>query len=433
MIRNVYGILILFPLWIGCRVGAWHGHQTSDPVISTLFNQRMLLLLKATYATDNPLNFTDYNNGTGALYLDNQGATGVGDPTLNLGGIPSAANLPIYIDVGEIRISSKYRDGLGNLSQITTAAKSKSFWDFIAPNREVYCTTAYTLNSNTCQQQNGFVKMQQLFDGEGAQYPSNDPTQGVDWFYPSQYYYTGVFLRNLVTGWGVLPGVDLTTITFFDNYGINGFNIVPYNAYVPGTVNYATTPLIFPVLYSLGADEGGPIGNGDMEFRSGYEPYILEVRMNLKENLMVHSIFAADGVSTAQTMVGISDWKYDHQGQIDIGGNLLLRSRTIYPSSASKLVIYGGSGSKVHYYGIFRDTEINLLSKLPLIASPALSGGTPIKYIMPGQYQLVCLQDTTNVIDGTLDGFPDTIVRQINFSVPENGNGNSMAVSLSCP
>ncbi|EQA37866.1 putative lipoprotein [Leptospira inadai serovar Lyme str. 10] len=415
--------ILLGLMLAACRQGDWKGNLTGAPVVSSLFNNRMLLLLKATYATDNPQDFSQYNGGTGALYQDDV----PGDPAFNLTGLPLAKNLPIFIDIGEIRISSKYQQGLGNLSQITTTKQSKAFWDFIAPNREVFCTVPYTLNSNTCRSQNGEFKMQQLLNGDGAQYDSNDPTEGTSQGNPSQYYYTGVFLRSMVTAWGNIPNVDLTTITFFDNYPIGGFNIVPRMAYVPGALTKSTTPLIFPLLYSMGGDEGGPMGNGDMEFRPGYEPYIFEVRMNLKENLMVHSFAALDG-SNAGTLVAVSDWNVDHQGQTDIGGNLLLRSRTIYPSSASRLLINGGSGSTYHYYGIFRDTEINLLKKLPLIASPALSGATPIKYIMPGQYQLVCLGDIARV-----DGFPDTIVRQTTFSVPPNGNGNTMAVSLNCP
>ncbi|TGJ98221.1 hypothetical protein EHQ53_00355 [Leptospira langatensis] len=400
-----------------CKVGHWQGNATSDPVVSTLFNTRMLLLMKGTYATDNPLDFSEYNNGTGTFYKDPSG-----DPSFNLGGLPKAYNLPIYIDIGEVRISSKLQEGIGGLSQIRTAAQAKAFWNYIAPNREVYCTQPYTLNSNTCSQQNGIFKMVQFLNGEGAEYPSNDPTAGTSDGQPSQYYYTGTYIRNLVTAWGNSPGVNLSTVTFFDNYGINGFNIVPRLAYPAGTVDKSTYPLIFPLLYSV------QTGEADMDFKPGYESYIFEVRMNLKENLMVHSIAGTDG-SAAATLISISDWKTNHAGQSDIGGGILSRSRTIYPSTASSLEVSNGTGSLTHYLAVFRAGETDILKKLPLIASPARTGTVKFKYINPGLHKLYCLADTAYV-----DGFPDTVVgTPMTFSVPENGNMGTVSLTYSCP
>ncbi|PJZ68264.1 hypothetical protein CH373_04525 [Leptospira perolatii] len=413
-------VLILF-LTMQCKIGDWQGNATDNPVVSTLFNNRMLLLVKATYATDNPLAMTDYDNGSGQFYVDSTG-TG-GDPAHNFSGLPAAKDLPIYIDIGEIRLSSKYQKGLGDLSQIRDAKGSQSFWDNIAPNREVYCNVPYTLNSNTCREQNGEFKFIQLFNGEGAAYPSNDPTSGSGFLdLPTQYYYTGIFIRSLITGWGILPGIDLTKVTFFDNYPVYGFNIVPRMAYAPRTSSSDKNlypPLVFPLLYQV------QIGEDDMGFKPGFDPYIFEVRMNLKENLMVHSFSLNNG--TNATLISVSDWKVDHQGETDIGGDILSRARVIYPDKASKLAITGGTGSKLHYYAIFRPLEQNILQKLPLIASPALSGTTPIKYIMPGTYRLICLSDTAR-----RDGFPDTIVNETTFSVPENP-GSTVSVSLSCP
>ncbi|MEI7013820.1 LIC11270 family surface protein [Leptospira licerasiae] len=415
--RLLYLSSILLAFVSDCKVGHWEGNATDNPVISTLFNSRMLLLMKGTYATDSPLEFSEYNNGTGDVYEDPSG-----DPTFNTAGLPKMANLPIYIDIGEIRISSKYQDGLNNLSQIRTVAAAKAFWDNVAPNREVYCTQPYTLNANTCRSLNGEFKMIQFLNGEGAEFPSNDPTSGTNSGLASQYYYTGTYIRSLVTGWGNSPGVDLTKVTFFDNYGVYGFNIVPRLAYAAGATDKSGYPLVFPLLYSVQP------GEADMDFKPGFEPYIFEVRMNLKENLMLHSIKAADG-STAATLISISDWKVNHQGQTDMGGGILSRSRTIYPSGASSLAITGGSGNLTHYFAVFRENETNVTSKLPLAATPARSGTVKIKYINPGTHKLYCLADT-----GNLDGFPDTIVgTPLTFSVPENGNMSTISLSYSCP
>lgn len=53
----------------------------------------MLLLLKGTYATDSPIAFADYNNGTGLLYQDTQDAGAGGDPAFDLFALPTATSL----------------------------------------------------------------------------------------------------------------------------------------------------------------------------------------------------------------------------------------------------------------------------------------------------------------------------------------------------
>lgn len=191
--------------------------QTRNPVLSTLFNRRMLLLLKGTYSTDNPLQFSETNNGTGNIYLDDQGDGG--DRTFDLVGLPSAQNLPIFLDIGEVRISSKFTTGINNLTQIRDPAQSQKFWDFIANERRVFCTVPYSLETDSCTEDNGIQKANDFFSGVGAQYPSNDPSSetiscsnpeffvecAARGFGPGttlgrQYYYTGVYFRSILTG-----------------------------------------------------------------------------------------------------------------------------------------------------------------------------------------------------------------------------------------
>lgn len=110
-----------------CKVGDWHGKHSKNPVISTLFNQRMLLLVKGTYATDNPIGFEAYSGGTGQLYQDTSGEGA--DPAFGLDGVPLAQNLPIFIDIGEIRLSTKYQEGAFDLSLVKNVKDTKSLWD----------------------------------------------------------------------------------------------------------------------------------------------------------------------------------------------------------------------------------------------------------------------------------------------------------------
>ncbi|GBF50233.1 lipoprotein [Leptospira ryugenii] len=416
---------IVLLILVSCRTRVDLGNETTAPVLSTLFNNRMLLLLKGTYSSDSPIEWSDYNNGTGALYIDSQ-ETG-NDPTMTLSGLPLAANLPIYIDIGEIRISSKFSKGFNDLTQIRDSLDSTKFWDFIAPNRQVYCTNPYSIDNDTCQSEGGLLKMQDFLNGTGAQYPSNDPSAKTEvnglGVFGRQYYYTGIYFRSIVTGYATDAGVPITT-TRFDNRVIpgSGLNIVPRNNYTPGTSNAAKStivPKMFPVLYSQKATQR------DMEIREGFDPYILEVRINFKENLMAHSYLSAR--NQVITYVGISDIFFDHKGEGDAGGNLIARSRVIYPETASSLVITGGKNSRLHHYAVFRSDETELTTTLPLAATPARSS-TKIRYLNAGEYKLVCLGDTTKQ-----DGFPETVVSQTTFSIPEQPFRATYTVELPCP
>ncbi|MCP5497221.1 MAG: hypothetical protein H7A23_21925 [Leptospiraceae bacterium] len=412
-------VIILFI--ISCNnLSPGKSDQTIYPVISTLINNRMLLLLKGTYASDNPIQFSDYSSGTGAIYQD---STGDGsDPSFDdLSDLPSAQNLPIYIDIGEVRISSKYREGFIGMDGISDYKKNEKFWDYIASERQVYCTNLYALSSTTCEK-TGIGKMQDFFNGVGAEYPSNDPTDGFNKLLPAQYYYTGIYFRNFVTGWAKRSGAFLTTT--FDNVDIIGKNILLRNNYIPGTQEAEKdnkTPLLFPLFYAIQP------GQDDLKIRGGYDPYILEIRINIKENLMLHSFYNA-GVQANETLIGFSDWKYDHTGQIDMGGNLLSRARIIFPETASKLSISGGTTSTTHYYAVFRSDEQDTTNQLPLAATSVQDGTSTIKYIHDGTYRLQCVGDTAKV-----DGYPDTVVREITFTVPSYPFRETINVELQCP
>lgn len=420
-------------LFGNCRTGLDLGDETNLPVISTLFNNRMLLLLKGTYSTDAPLDWSELNGGTGNLYLDDQGAGF--DPTFNLDGLPKAGDLQILLDIGEVRISSKFEKGFNELTQIRDSLDSNRFWDFIAPNRQVFCTNTYSLEGNTCLENNGIVKAQDFFNGTGAQFPSNDPsastvslTDAITFNLATggkvmgrQYYYAGIYFRSLVTTYAKNGNAPL--IIRFDNRpNIPGSNIVPRNNYIPGTATVAKAdivPKMFPALYSQRPTQA------DMEIRDGFDPYILEVRVNIKENLMVHSYTAASG--NIITFVGFSDSQFDHKGEGDAGGNLLTRARVMYPETASNITITGGGNSLRHHYGVFRILETELTNTLPLAATPAKSGAR-IRYLNPGDYKLVCLQDARKI-----DGFPDTVVRETTFSIPDFPFRQTYNVDLSCP
>ncbi|XDD47002.1 hypothetical protein AB3N60_02610 [Leptospira sp. WS39.C2] len=415
-----------------CKTKLDLGDESKLPVISTLFNNRMLLLLKGTYATDNPLDWSELNNGTGDLYVDSQGE-GL-DPTMTLTNLPKAGNLPIFLDIGEVRISSKYLKGLNELTQIRDTVDSNKFWDYIAPNRQVFCTVTYSFDNNTCTESNGILKAYDFFNGIGAQFPSNDPSSetlsweqalaaGQPWL-GREYYYAAIYFRSLVTGFALDAGLPVRGR--FDNRPIvNGLNIVPRKNYVAGTTTAeksSIVPKLFPALYTQLPTQSV---QSDMRIRDGFDPYILEVRVNLKENLMLHSYTSSR--STTVTYVGVSDIFFDHKGEGDAGGNILTRARVIYPEVASSLTISGGGNSLLHYYGIFRFQETEFINVLPLAATPAKQNAK-IKYLNPGTYKVVCLGDLSK-----RDGYPDTVVRETAFTIPEYPFRQTYNVDLSCP
>ncbi|TGK98717.1 LIC11270 family surface protein [Leptospira levettii] len=417
---------------LDCKTKLDLGDESKLPVISTLFNNRMLLLLKGTYATDNPLDWNELNNGTGDLYIDTQGE-GL-DPTMTLTSLPKAGNLPIFLDIGEVRISSKYLKGLNELTQIRDTVDSNKFWDYIAPNRQVFCTVTYSFDNNTCTESNGILKASDFFNGIGAQFPSNDPSSetlsweqayasGQPWL-GREYYYAAIYFRSLVTGYALDAGIPVRGR--FDNRTIvNGLNIVPRNNYVAGTTTAEKSnivPKLFPALYTQLPTQSV---QSDMRIRDGFDPYILEVRINLKENLMLHSYTSSR--STTVTYVGVSDIFSDHKGEGDAGGNILTRARVIYPEVASSLTISGGGNSLLHYYGIFRFQETEYLNVLPLAATPAKQNAK-IKYLNPGTYKVVCLGDLSK-----RDGYPDTVVRETAFTIPDYPFRQTYDVALSCP
>ncbi len=388
---------------------------TSLPVLSSLFNQRMLLIFKGTYATDNTLEFTEINGN--AIYRDTEGVGG--DPTFDTTGLPALSNLPIFMDIGELRIASKYQPlGLEALESVRDSAR---FWDFVAPERQVYCSIPYTLFTNTCENNGGLVKFSEFMTSRGAQYPSNDPTAELRGYSGTQYYHAGVYLRSFITGFAIESGIQKTN-TRFDNRLVVGSNIVPRNSYKPGASDIDKqnkTPLMYPVFYNVGG------GHADMTINPGYEPYILEMRINIKENLMVHSWVNYTG--NVQTMVGFSDWRFNHIGEVDMGGGLLLRPRIIYPETSSNLTITGGTANLKYYYAIYREGETDFTSHLPLIASPVRGPSVFIKYIHSGSYRLRCLNDASPV-----DGFPETVIREIVFEVKDKPK-QSVSVDLTCP
>ncbi|MCB1170438.1 MAG: hypothetical protein KDK25_08905, partial [Leptospiraceae bacterium] len=152
-----------------------------DALLSALINSRMVVILKGTYATDRPLDFAQINNNT--LFLDNDAPT---TEVLDTNNVPAYNELPIYIDVGEIRLSTK--GYLSNLYDIDSDRDAEDFWDVVSTTRQVYCSQLYTAvaANDSCSATGGLINYVEFFNGIGALYPSRDVG-------PGGYTHAGVF------------------------------------------------------------------------------------------------------------------------------------------------------------------------------------------------------------------------------------------------
>lgn len=381
MLKKIGIVLIL--LTASCK------GDDGEPLLSTLLgiNSKTVLILKGTYASDSPLEFTQINNNV--LFTD-------ADDSADLSGVPTYSALPIYIDIGEVRLSTKnLGDGLWS---IDSAKDAKAFWDVLASERQVYCSQPYSvsLESDACFDTGGLVNYQEFMNGRGAVFPSRDVGPGV-------YLHAGVFLRSLATGYSRLSGTVQSAV--FDNTQvINTTNITPYIQYDPAlddVLRQVLPPQTFPLHFN---SIMGNITPNSMIYTDEYTTRVVEIRFNIKENLMVHGVNDTSGF---RTMVGISDWRRGHALQRDLGGNVLMRARIYYPDYINNLYIQGGTASTRHYYAIIDPMETYVEDNLPVAATPVRSGTNLIRNLTGGvNYILQCRYDSNN------DGYPETVLGQ---------------------
>lgn len=390
-------------------------HSNSDmPLLSYLTNSRLVVIMKGTYATDNPLSTAEINGDQ--LFRD-------ADDTLDVDGLPSYSQLPIYLDIGELRLSTK--NFLDQLLTIDTEKDSEKFWDVLSPTRQVYCSQPYavTFDNDTCFTTGGLVNYIEFMNGRGALYPSRDVGAGT-------YLHAAIFLRGLVTGYSKVGGA--LQVDKFDNnnvVGVNVQNVLNYDPGVDAATKQGLPPQTFPLHHMVTWGQ-----QPHMYMDHTHATVVLEMRFNLKENLMVHAITASSGV--LQTVVSASDWRRGHAQQFDAGGNIFTRARMFYPDLTSDLTISGGTSSVTHYYALYGLTEcVDLQGNvscdtnewLPLAATPVRNGNNNVlKNIMPGEYRLQCRKDTVR------DGYPEAVVRETRVTVG-GAPGTPVSVALTCP
>ena len=386
------GILLLS----GCRGGA---SNSGIVLLNQILNSRMTVLLKGTYASDRPLSFQEINNDQ--LFVD-----ATAGENIELPNAPPYSKLPIYLDIGEIRVSTK--QFMQDLVTVQAANEYTDFWNILSVKRQVYCSGLYAtdFSKDTCYETGGLINFIEFMNGRGAVYPVRDVGPGT-------ILHTGLFIRAMVTGYGRIDGIPAETR--FDGFDLlNAYNILPlvnYNPETEAVEEQILFPQFFPLHHKVVWGQ-----QTHMNIDHTFLPLAMEIRFNMKENLMLHGF--QDATQQNQTIVAFSDWSKDHAAQPRLGGNVRLRSRIFYPDFVSKLNISGGTYTTRHYYALYVANECgdpaggvgcNIEDNIPLSATPVRNGNDNfLENLPPGEYLLQCRWDG----DAARDGYPETVLGQ---------------------
>ena len=402
-------LCVLFVSVIGCGNG-----DKGIGLISRLSNNRMKLILKGTYASDRPLDFAQINGDV--LFRD-------ADDTLDLTGVPAYSKLPMFIDIGEVRLSTK--GFLQGLESITNNEDSEDFWDVFSTRRQVYCSQPYAtdFDNDGCFQTGGFINYIEFMNGRGAVFPSRDVGPGT-------YTHAAIYIRQLVTGYSRAGGA-LVEARFDNNKILDAQNVAPLMNYDPGTdavQQQILAPQFFPLHHVVVWGQ-----QPYMHVDDSYFPLIVEIRFNLKENLMLHSFVDANGLS--RTVVASSDWRKGHTLQTEMGGNILTRARMFYSDFVRDLRISGGTYTTRHYYALRVQNECTdsggqvgcvVEDQLPLAATPVRNGNDNIlANLSAGLYRLECRYDENN------DGYPEKVLGTVDIDFAQ-GPGQETQIACAC-
>ncbi|MBX3720577.1 MAG: hypothetical protein KF713_01955 [Turneriella sp.] len=413
---------------------------SGDLPLSDLINNTIELKLLGTYESNSPYDFGYGFVGSKPYKDDVITTTSIQNSSPSLTGTPnivsyansiSFSDLKYYIDIAEVRLA----EGQGKSSSQSIS----DYWSQFAITRQLMCSDYATADSRTlanCSDSNGITRLDAFFKG-GFTYPAVDVATG-------NYNHLGIYFRRFATGPAALFNGDgsysngtQTTVgdvntakqlvtTTFDNRSIYGQDIETLLQNPYGQT--ATEPLMFP------------LQRKDLSLRvtNNAEPYVLEVRIFLKNLMMVH-VFQATGDSTntlsidnqAKIYIGPADWNADHKFRADAtfntgeagrqGGAVLMTARVYQKNNVGQVTLSGATvtTSNSSYY-VLQPTGSTFTptTTLPYAATAAQATTLTITNIPPGTYDVYHTCDvnycTFNSTGGACDnlpgkdGFPET-------------------------
>lgn len=438
---------------------------SGDLPLSDLINNTMELKVLGTYESNSPYPFGYGFAGAKPHKDDVITASAIQNSSPSLSGTPSIvsyansitfADLRYYIDIAEVRLA----EGQGKSSSQTIS----DYWSQFAITRQLMCSDYSTADGRTlsnCSDANGISRLDSFFNG-GFSYPAVDVATG-------NYNHLGIYFRRFATGPAALFNGDgsysngtQTTVgdvntakalvsTTFDNRSIYGQDIETLLQNPYGQT--ATEPLMFP------------LQRKDLSLRitNNAEPYVLEVRVFIKNLMMVH-VFQATGDSVntlsidnqAKIYIAPADWNADHKFRADAtfntgdasrqGGAMQMTARVYQKNNVGQVTINNPivTASNSSYYILQPSgTTFTPTTALPYAATAAQSSTLTITNIPPGTYDVYRTCDvnycTFNSTGGTCDspaagkdGFPESFA-QCNGSVTVTKDTNTFfTISSGC-
>jgi hypothetical protein len=405
---------------------------TGELPISDLINNTITLKVLGTYESNDP--YGDLGLKKDDIIDGGAGILGA-SPTLGLTtDIYDYASSQIlnetikyYIDIAEIRIAQ----GQGQSSNDTVS----SYWSQFAIERQLMCTDYSSAENRTlsnCAAQNGTNRLSEFFSG-GFTYPAVDISTGT-------YNHLGIYFRRF----NISPAAQF----YGDGKYYNG---APYNT--SGTKTTASQSVtsafdnrtIFAVdiesflqnKYGETATEPGlfPLQRKDLSLtiQGDQEPYVMEVRIFLKNLMMVHARQVTGDVSNptnlanaASVYIGPADWNVDHAYKDlanagRMGGSVLMTARTYQPAKVGAIQMASTIASPGYFAVVLTGTTFATpVTTLPLAATAGTNGR--IANLSPGTYDIYrtcdkqyCSTASTagtcdNFAGANLDGYPETAV-----------------------
>jgi hypothetical protein len=283
---------------------------------------------------------------------------------------------------------------------------------------------------SNCSDSAGIDRLNAFFNG-GFTYPAVDVASG-------NFNHLGIYFRRFVTypaarfrgdgdfNDGSNNSTDQTTAvnsmtSAFDNRTIYGMDIESFlqNAY--GGTN--TEPMMFPLQRK----------DLSLNIYNDHEPYVLEVRMFIKNVMMVHVLQntgttspASDPTNSAFIYVAPSDWNVNHAFQdlsnnLRQGGAIAMTARTYQPAKVGSISITGGivTTTNLSYY-VASPTSMTFTSATTLpYAATAAAASTSITNLPPDTYNVYRTCDVKKCANSStagtcdapvngIDGFPET-------------------------
>lgn len=428
---------------------------SGDLPLSDLINNSVTLKVLGTYESNDPYGnlglFKDDIIGSNITNAGGSWATGTPQVATYANSL-SISSVKYYIDIAEIRLAQ----GQGKSSSQAIS----DYWSQFAITRQLMCTDTGTTDASrvltNCSDQNGPQRLIDFFNG-GFTYPAVDLATG-------NYNHIGMYFRRFNTYPGARFGssggfIDASgnsvtqtdsekaVTATFDNRTVYGLDIESFLQNPYGST--AAEPLMFPLQNK----------NLSISITNGAEPYVLEVRVFLKNLMMAHVIQASD--NTGLVFVAPSDWNVDHKFNDTsystfMGGSVLITARTYQPANVGKIQLQGIVSSGSDYFAVvpasstfpgqaWVDGTSASTAVLPLAATRGTN--TAIANLPPGSYDVYrtcdimkcantstagyCDQRVGTKASPLKDGYPETADKCGTVSVTANTT-TSLTVPAAC-